>query len=206
MKLKKLLIRILPKFLSNRIRNYREIRAWGKQGYLDNAPQFVKQNIFLKYSLPNTQWIETGTYLGTTTEFLVDNFTKVYTIEPETTLYQRAIKKFTGKNVELFNDVSESVFPTLLPKISGNCNFWLDGHYSAGITFQGEQNCPLEDELSAIELNLSNFDKIAILIDDVRHIYDDAKYPSIDFIIDWARKNKFNWRIEQDILIMRNFT
>ncbi len=29
-------------------------------------------------------------------------------------------------------------------------------------------------------------------------------YPSLDYLVDWARKHDFKWRIEQDIFILRN--
>ena len=118
-----------------------------------------------------------------------------------------ACKRFKGKNVSLFNDVSENIFPSLLPKLSGNINFWLDGHYSAGVTFKGEKDCPVEDELIAIEQNLNNFNKISILIDDVRCFLPNnssySDYPSIDYLVDWARRMNFHWRIEHDIFIMQ---
>ena len=174
-----------------------------------NAPQFVKEKVFIKYGIPNVQWVETGTYLGVTSDFLAKNFSNVYSIEPEKGLYENAVKKFFGRNINFFNDVSETVLPKLLPTLNGDCNFWLDGHYSAGITFKGNKDCPVEDELNAIQDNLGNFKKLTILIDDVRCFLQIdpqySNYPSINFLVDWARKNDFKWRIEQDIFIMQNY-
>ena len=175
--------------------------------FLDNSPQIVKQKIFLKYGIKDAVWIETGTCFGTTTKYLSDLFPHVYSIEPEPKLYASACKRFEGKNVTLFNDVSEHIFPSLLPKLSGNVNFWLDGHYSAGITFKGEKECPVEDELMAIEKNFVNFDRLTILIDDVRCFLPNnasyTDYPSIDYLVDWARRMNLHWRIEHDIFIMQ---
>ena len=53
---------------------YKPLREWKKRGYLENAPQFIKQEIFLKYGIPNAQWVETGAYMGTTTAFLANHF------------------------------------------------------------------------------------------------------------------------------------
>ena len=107
----------------------------------------------------------------------------------------------------IFNDVSENVFPKLLPNLKGNINFRLDGHYSARKTFKGAKNCPVEDELNAIEKNLSNFAGLSILIDDVRCFLPDnsqySDYPSIDYLVDWARRLNMRWRIEHDIFIMQ---
>ena len=205
--MKKLLKKLLPQTILEFYQTQRGIADWKKRGFLENSPQLVKENVFLKYGIKNAAWIETGTYLGTTTNYLSNLFPHVYSIEPEPMLYASACKRFEGKNVTLFNEVSENVFPSLLPKLTGNINFWLDGHYSAGITFKGVKDCPVEDELSAIENNFSNFDKLSILIDDVRCFLpsnvDYTDYPSIDYLVDWARRMNLCWRIEHDIFIIQ---
>ena len=182
---------------------------WRKRGYSDHAPQFIKLAILEKYALDGATWVETGTFMGATTRFLASLAPKVFTVEPAPKLFARAERKFAGTHVTVLNGVSEEVFPDLLPQITGDVCFWLDGHYSAGQTFKGATDCPVEDELSAIEASLPNFEKISILIDDVRCFLstadDFADYPSIDYLVDWARKHGFNWRIEQDIFIIRNW-
>jgi hypothetical protein len=207
--MKSVIKKLLPKKLRKFLVELSQLRQWRARGYLENAPQLVKQNLFVKYGVPQAQWVETGTYLGETTDFLSKNYSFVYSIEPEKNLFKNAMKKFLNKNIELFNDVSEDVMPSLLPGLSGDINFWLDGHYSAGFTFQGNKDCPVEEELIAIKNNLLNFSKVAILIDDVRCFLptntSHSDYPSIDFLVDWARANNFNWRVEQDVFIMKNF-
>jgi hypothetical protein len=207
--MKSIIKKLLPKKLRKFLVELLQIQRWRARGYLENAPQLVKQNLFVKYGVPQAQWVETGTHLGETTDFLSKNYSFVYSIEPGKELYKNAMKKFLNQNVELFNGVSEDVMPSLLPRLKGDINFWLDGHYSAGVTFKGNKNCPVEEELIAIKNNLLNFTKVSILIDDIRCFlptnttYSD--YPSIDFLVDWARVNNFNWRVEQDVFVMRNF-
>lgn len=180
---------------------------WRKRGYLDHAPQGVKESVLLAHGVPGAPWIETGTFRGTTTTFLLRHFGKVYSIEPEPKLFAKAAKRFAGKDVELFNDVSETVLPDLLPRISGDCNFWLDGHYSAGVTFQGSQDCPVEDELAAIAGHLDRLGRVSILIDDVRCFLpsntDYPDYPTLDRLVDWTRAHGLEWRIEHDIFIAK---
>ena len=164
----------------------------------------------MKYGIPNAQWVETGTFLGTTTKFLSQRYPFVYSVEPGKKFYEDALDLFSGKNVKLFNDASENILPILLPELRGDINFWLDGHYSAGDTFKGDKDCPIEEELAALKDNLSQFDKVSVLIDDVRlfpqNNTSSSGYPSINYLVDWARDNGFNWRIEQDIFIMRKFS
>jgi len=200
---------ILPSFLIKKLNIFRQFFSWYKQGFLGNAPQLIKQNIFYKYGIPNAQWVETGTFFGDSTDFLIKNFPKVYSIEPSKHLFDYVVKRFTNqKNVILFNDVSEKILPELLSNLSGDINFWLDGHYSSGITFKGDQDCPIEDELYQISKNLEKFNKVLILIDDIRCFIPNnefTEYPSINDLVHWSQKNNFNWIIEHDIFIMFNF-
>ena len=200
--MKNLFINILE---SNK--KHRGMSKWKRRNYLGFTPQFVKEVIFMKYAVDGADWVETGTYKGTTTNFLSNRFPHVYTIEPEQNLYNTACKRFNGRNVTLFNDVSEKALPILLTKLSGDINFWLDGHYSEGKTFKGEKDCPIQDELNAIEKSLENFGKLSIFIDDIRSFLPKSSnytdYPSIDYLVDWARRLNMRWRVEHDIFIIQ---
>ena len=208
MKIKQSLMNVMPLTLVEFIRKINGIIEWQRRGFSENSPQYIKQKLLLKFGIKDAVWVETGTYLGTTTKYLSDYYPHVYSIEPEPMLYKQASKRFERKNVTLLNDVSENELPKLLPKLSGNINFWLDGHYSAGMTFKGEKDCPVEDELTAIERNIQNFDKFVILIDDVRCFLPGSvsqqEYPSIDYLVDWTRRMNLRWRIEHDIFIIEN--
>lgn len=150
--------------------------------------------------------METGTYLGDTTSMLAKISNQVYSIEPEKNLYANAIKRFAKiGNVKIINGTSEVVFPGLLPKISGDVNFWLDGHFSGGITFQGKLDTPILEELRQISENLPHYSNVAVMVDDVRcfnpTVPEYANYPSIDSLVDWAHLNGFEWHIEHDIFV-----
>ena len=190
-------------------RHFRALSDWQKRGWSDHAPQFVKQAIFEKYSIDGATWVETGTFMGRTTRFLASLSPKVYTIEPAPKLFKRAKRRFRNTHVHVLKGTSEEIIPALLPKLSGDICFWLDGHYSAGQTHKGPTDCPIEQELAAIAANLGNFGKVSILIDDVRLFLTSettyADYPSVDYLVDWARAQDFEWRIEQDIFILRNW-
>ena len=193
----------------NRVRTIKRFVEWKKRNFLAPPPQIVKQSVLEKYAVVGGVWVETGTFYGLTTEFLARRFPHVHTIEPSTDLYNTTRERLRDQNITFYNGCSEDLLPRLLPDISGDINFWLDGHYSAGITFRGNKDCPVEDELEAIEKNLDNFNKISILIDDVRCFLPSSSaeyndYPSIDYLVDWARRFNMHWRIEQDIFIIRN--
>lgn len=132
----------------------------------------------------------------------------VYSLEPEPTLFERARQRFAGcSTIEIINGTSEAVFPELLPRLTGDVNFWLDGHYSGGPTFRGENDTPILAELAAIEANMPHFARMAVLIDDIRqfngrvHVY--GAYPTLDYLVDWSRRLDLAWSIEQDIFVAR---
>ena len=132
----------------------------------------------------------------------------VFTIEPDQVLFEKAKLRFIGQeHIRVMHGLSENILPVLLPTLRGNINFWLDGHYSGGFTHQGPTDCPVREELSSIEKNLSLYDEVTVLIDDIRcfnpSIPEYADYPDINFLVDWARKNNLVWNIEHDIFIAK---
>jgi hypothetical protein len=187
----------------------RDFFRWKKENFFGSTPQIIKEKMFLMYGISNSQWVETGTYVGTSTKFLANNFPFVHSIEPSKNFYDEAVKRFNGKNIKLYNEVSENVLSKILSLCSGDINFWLDGHFSGGYTYKGIKDCPIIDELCIIENNLNNFKKVLIMIDDLRFFSSTKNinndYPSIDLLVDWARKNNFKWKIEHDIFIMFNY-
>ena len=169
----------------------------------------MKRKVLIRNGIDGATWVETGTYLGETTKFLSRGAVRVVSIEPEPDLYRRAQKRFSDiPNVELVNGTSEEVLEEVLNQIEGKVNFWLDGHYSAGVTYLGEKVSPIEEELSAIDRHFKKFEEIAVLVDDVR-IFDplvaeDSGYPTIDLLVDWAESHSLRWKIEHDIFIVTN--
>jgi hypothetical protein len=183
-------------------------KDWQTRDWAAPSPHFIKRACLLRNGIPNATWVETGTFMGETTRFLSEHASMVYSLEPEPTLFSNAAAAFKGNdNVEIINDISERAFPYLLPKIHGDVNFWLDGHYSAGATHRGPNDTPIVAELEAISSNLRRWPRIVILIDDIRlftgkvHVY--GAYPTLDFLVDWSRANGLSWHIEHDIFIAR---
>ena len=190
------------------VANWATTIDWAQKGFASPSPIFVKHSCLKRNGYPNATWVETGTYLGETTSFLSKLARKVFSIEPEPALFSNAKLLFgKKKNVEILNGTSEDILPSLLPKISGDVNFWLDGHYSMGITYKGERDTPIIQELAAISDNFSHFDKVCVLIDDVRcfnpQIDEYSTYPHIDTLIIWAKKHQLTWHIEHDIFVAK---
>ncbi len=187
-----------------------EKKRWKRMLYAPPSPRHIKEQVLLRNGTPSSTWVETGTYLGDTTQLLSIHSKHVYSIEPDPILYEHAAKRFCKhRNVTILQGLSEDAFPQLLPTLSGDLNFWLDGHYSAGLTFKGPALTPILYELDHIEKFQAQFSKIVVLVDDVR-LFDWSKhrssgYPTIDSLVDWARKNGLRWNIEHDIFVAKNY-
>ena len=184
---------------------YPESLKWRKSNYSSPSPQHVKIRILKSNSLQNATWIETGTYLGDTTSKLAKISQKVISIEPQTELSVFASKRLRRhKNVEIINATSESSITDILKGISGPTCFWLDGHYSGDVTFQGSEVSPISAELSAISRYLTR-NKVVVLIDDFRLFVNSATtgYPPQSTLIAWASENNLFWTVEHDIFIAK---
>ncbi len=191
----------------------RDLFRWSKSNWRMPAPQSVKQDVLVRYSLGKT-WIETGTYLGKTTKFLARNFGEVFSFEPADkyfTYSQIKLSKF--RNVTLINSSSEDglscLISVLLKQKIDSVNFWFDGHFSARDTFQGDFDTPIKKELEQVSRLLNSGVEVVVFIDDVRcFVSNDPQYesyPSISELTYWAESNQLKWCIEHDIFIARSF-
>ena len=102
----------------------------------------------------------------------------MYSIELSPELYERAEKKFSGhKHIALLKGDSSIILPEILNHIYESCLFWLDAHYSEGITARGKKETPILEELKHIfHHSVKNH---VILIDDARCFNGKNDYPSI---------------------------
>jgi hypothetical protein len=183
-----------------------EVMLWSTRAWAVPAPSKVKWSILKRYGAGAHTWIETGTYLGNTTSLLARLGKSVYSLEPEPNLAESAASRFKAySNVQIINRPSEEAFPELLAKIKGSVAFWLDGHYSAGITYRGANETPIRTELSQIERWTENFSHLVVLVDDFRCFGQSdvvgGEYPSRSFLVNWADRLNLSWTVEHDIFI-----
>lgn len=106
--------------------------------------------------------VETGTHLGTTTEFLAQKFPnlKIYTVETNFSFFVKAEKRLEPySNVKVLHGGSEHVLGSLIPMLKGQrILFYLDAHWY--------DFWPLQDELKMISRHCIN--ECAIIIDDFK--------------------------------------
>lgn len=172
------------------------------------CPNSIKNSVLLRNGFADGIWVETGTYLGDTTEVLSKSAPMVYSIEPSQALVEKARARFAHhENIHILHGLSETELPKLLSQDqlrNATVNFWLDGHYSAGVTHQGPQETPIIEELQAIEKNLSQLKQVAIFIDDIRCFAPNSPYPTLDYLVNWANSHQLAWHIEYDIFVAKS--
>lgn len=201
----------LRKILGTEHETDTHMNEWKSRAFEPPAPSSVKHATLLRHQIPQSTWVETGTFKGDTTIFLSKLAKHIFTIEPDLKLYDNAKLRFSNHpNITAINDISEIALPLILKTISGPVCFWLDGHHSGEGTFAGPNDTPILFELRAIAEQISNFSGVRVFIDDVRcfmgirHIY--GNYPSLNELVHWASDHGFEWTIEHDIFIAKTPT
>ncbi|MEP6645466.1 MAG: hypothetical protein ABJC12_00135 [Saprospiraceae bacterium] len=197
----------LPLFVLNKLNNsyqQREFDNWQKAGCPAPPPHFVKQMAIEDYQRKSGYhvFIETGTFLGDMVEAQKDRFNKIISIELAGHLYRKAKKRFrNNEKVTIVQGDSGKVLPEILNNIHEPVVFWLDGHYSAGVTAKGDKSCPIYEEIDAIFNRKNQFNHI-ILIDDARLFTGKRDYPEVVKVTGYIRAKNSNYQLEikDDIL------
>jgi hypothetical protein len=152
-----------------------------------------------RFSIDN--FIETGTYLGDTLNYIAKRGIQCISIELSQELYQEACKRFKPyKNVTLVQGDSGQRLPEWIKEINKPTLFWLDGHYSSGITASAETHTPISTELKAIFSH--PIKEHVILIDDAHCLDGTNDYPHLDDLLRIIREEG-NYRAEVSADIVR---
>jgi hypothetical protein len=138
--------------------------------------------------------VETGTYLGTGARTLAGIFDEVVTIELSPELAAQAQRSLDDcVNVSVIQGDSRVVLAKVvndeIPSL-----YWIDGHWSGGLTAGQESECPILEEISAIRQGPSDS---CVLIDDARLFvaappppHDPAHWPTLVEVIDALRSRE----------------
>ena len=159
---------------------HRVIAKWERAGKPVPPPHCVKGQIVKYYARQFNLLVlvETGTFRGDMIRATQNNFNKIYSIEIGDSLYQRAKKMFAkATHIELIHGDSGKELRAVMKNINSPALFWLDGHYSGGVTSRGEKDTPIYEELTHI-LDSPEMAHV-ILIDDARVFGSNPAYPSI---------------------------
>jgi hypothetical protein len=212
--IKKIIKKIIPQRIINSLKlfltkfkeivtpNWLILTKWKKTGKPVPPPHYIKQLIIKKYQkMFNVDiFVETGTYMGDMVCAMKNKFKKIYSIELSHDLRERAVRKFKNqKHITILWGDSGKVLCDIIPEIKERAIFWLDGHYSAGITAKGEKNCPIFEELTAIFSSSINH---ILLIDDARCFDGSDDYPTIKALSEFIllHRDKSEIEIDDDVI------
>jgi hypothetical protein len=208
--MKRLLEKILPQSVVDSYKIYqnkhsadRMRKEWELAGKPLPPPHTVKQQAIQYYQKKSGYniLVETGTYKGDMVLAQREFFKKIYSIELSEALYEKAKKRFRGQsNIILLQGNSGDVIRNVLAELKEPAIFWLDGHYSGGITATIEKYSPVREELQTIIA--SNQLQHIILIDDARGFNGEHGYPTMDEMKDLTAKELpgYHFSVDEDII------
>jgi len=172
-------------------RQKKELSEWLKSGRGVPVPHLVKQQTIKKYAQDYNIGIlvETGTFFGDMIAAMLDSFEKIYSIELSEDLHARAKRRFrSSKKVELICGDSGKEIRRVIAKLDKPAIFWLDGHYSGGITAKGEKDTPVIEEIEHI-LEAPEKGHV-VIIDDARCFGEDPVYPTVKELEEMVRNKR----------------
>ena len=123
--------------------------------------------LFLKQKFELEDFVETGTFQGTSAAWASRHFKRVFTIEANEPLWQAARTRHGQlANVQFILGNSPEQLAKLLPSLRRPL-FWLDAHWCGPHTAGENDECPLLAELAAVAA--ANIEPKVVLIDDARY-------------------------------------
>lgn len=157
----------------------------------------------------NAVFIETGTYMGDTVEYVKNQFSKIYSIELSRELAEKARQRFASNNkIAIVQGDSAAQLANILQLVHAPCLLWLDGHYSSEfwvgdeyvVTAKGEKETPILEELRQVANH--SIKNHVILIDDARLFVGKSDYPHMKELRSFVAVNFPNHKfaVKKDII------
>jgi SAM-dependent methyltransferase len=134
-------------------------------------------------------FVESGTYLGDTVAFLRPHVERIVTVEVEPKLHADAVRRFAGDDgIDVILGDALEVVPAIARELDRPALIWLDGHFSGGVTGQGEYVEPAPAILDAFAVAPPPAGS-TIIVDDLRMFGRDPEpWPSLDGLVAAARR------------------
>ncbi len=179
------------------------VKQWEASGKPVPAPHVVKQAVVEMYARKYhvRVLVETGTYKGAMVTACKNQFGKIISIELDRELYEKAKALFAAdSHISICLGDSSELLPELLEAINVPCLFWLDGHYSGGVTAKSRLSTPIMEELKCIFSH--NIKSHIILIDDARCFTGADDYPVLDDLESFALQHgqDYHFLVQDDII------
>lgn len=189
-------------FLSLHLR--KEHSRWEARGKTPPTSSRFKQQFVRNYASEHNLrvLIESGTYFGSMVAACMNDFDSIYSIELQRSFYLRARRKFRlYRHISIICGNSSAELASVLEQIEQPCLFWLDAHYSGGLTARGPLETPIMKELDTIFAH-----RVAghhILIDDARCFDGTHDYPTLRDVADCATLHRYTCSVQDDVIRLR---
>ncbi len=132
--------------------HYPDYLYWKLRGKPVRSPHLLKQRTVREYGEKYCLriLIETGTYYGEMVSAMKNRFERIYSVEYDPDLAERAIRRFVRyRHIRILQGDSQRILPELLNSLSQPALFWLDAGYYGWAGMQGDRR-RLSTELEAI--------------------------------------------------------
>jgi hypothetical protein len=181
------LLKRLPLYsLLKQLGHYPDYWWWKLRGQPRRIPHIIKQQTVLDYArrFRLGTLIETGTYYGEMVAAVAPSFRRIYSIELDAALAQRARERFRKLSyVTILEGDSQKAVPQLINELHEPCLWWLDAGYCgwAGATVNtdrlgAELNAVLADSRYQHVVLMDDADGVAGLDELIASIH--ATYPN----------------------------
>jgi hypothetical protein len=177
------------RYLMDRWRWATATRQWAAAGRPVPPPHEIKEMVLTDYARRYglRVLVETGTCTGATVDILRYRFRRIVSIELSHELAAEAKWFFApDPRIRIIEGDSGRVLGQVVAELDEPALFWLDGHYSAGVTAMGEDSTPVLKELDWL-LTPGQPLRHVILIDDARCFGVEPGYPTLDELRAYVR-------------------
>lgn len=160
------------------------LALWKANGREGVPPDVYKQAVVRRFAevFELSTLVETGTYKGYMVAAVKDVFAKVYSIELGVDLAAEAQRQFSrDAQVTILQGDSATCLPEVLAELTTPALFWLDAHYSGGITAKGDESTPISREIKLVLAHAAqkNLPHVLLIDDAMSFTEESADYPSV---------------------------
>ena len=195
--MKERIINALPASLRQKLYAAKDVYLWLKRERKGPAPPLLKRQTVRRYGRRHgiSTLIETGTFRGDMVASSRRHFSRIISIELHPGLAADARTRFQGdEGVSILQGDSGAVLAEVVREINEPALFWLDAHYSGGITARGDEDTPILNELLTIlEHPIATH---VILVDDAREFDGSGPYPTIAAVEALVKEKRPRLKVE----------
>jgi hypothetical protein len=174
-----------------------QARGWRERPTAVKVPRLIKERTVAEYArrFGTRVFVETGTFRGDMLFHLRRRFRRLYSVELDPALHAAAVRRFARlPHVTLLRGDSADVLPAVLAELREPALFWLDAHYSGGVTARAAVDTPIVQELERIFAHPVR-DHV-ILVDDAHEFVGANGYPEMDALERHVRERRPDWTFE----------